>query len=579
MNELRHLLGAHPEWSSAFEAQDIVVVESLSRRAYGGGLRENADLALCALLLARAARLEHIAMSLDLSDLTSTLATVGLVSADAAQVLRALSDPTLEGDLVERLDVGIPVAPSGPPLVVATVDGRDAFAYWRRLAWTESQIAEHALNSLSIELDDRFSVTVESPESVDLLAPMSRHRLSIVTGGPGTGKTTSLARSLLVLAQHHRAHGTELTVALCAPTAKAAVRLNESIAAEAVQRDASLEGLVIHQQSGSVHRLLGVRPDRDQAPDPIVAELIVVDEASMLEADLLEQLLRRAVGRVVLVGDPHQLASVDVGAVLRDLVEAAEDGPLDPLVTRLRENFRANADLVQTAEAVRRGAPDDFFDAVKASNGTVQIVTNEATPLAEAIERARRVRAAAESGDEAGALSELVRGAVLCATRRGPRSVAWWSSEIERAVADPRDEIGRPYIVTRNESRTAASDERLFNGDVGVVVPGDELGVAFGPIGAMRRRAFSALPEHEPAWALTIHKSQGSEYDDVIVSLPSTPSPILTRELLYTALTRARRSVTIVGARREIEWAITRRVERVSGLNARVRAAALARAK
>ena len=412
--------------------------------------------------------------------------------------------------------------------------------------------------------------------------------ISVLTGGPGTGKTTAIATMLRSLGEVGRREGRNFSIALCAPTAKAAVRMREAL--DQAFGDKGLaefeDELRIDPRSGSVHRLLEIRPDASVSTIELCCDLVIVDEVSMLELTLLDEVLRCA-GRshVVLAGDPDQLVSVEVGAVLRDVVEAGEgpDAPLAPLVTRLTISHRSNDAIVALAAAINAGDVEGLHRALGAHPDELTLVSTPSTLVDSVIDRAIDLRRLAEEGKEHEALTALAGQVVLCANREGERSVGWWNTKVadalERAhpgVPDSRDRFatGTPIMVLKNESSaTRELTDRLSNGDVGVVCNSqDGSEVVFLPVSeSPRRRALRMIDQATAAWAFTIHKSQGSEYEQVVVSLPARPNRILSRELLYTAVTRAKHGVVLIGSREVVATALSRRVERVSGLTERLR--------
>jgi len=306
--------------------------------------------------------------------------------------------------------------------------------------------------------------------------------------------------------------------------------------------------------------------------------VVIVDEVSMLELELLDLLIERAAPttHLVLVGDPDQLASVNVGAVLRDIVDAAaHGGALETLVTTLTVNFRSGDEIQRAAEAVNAGSTDALIDIAHESGAAVTLTSSRERSLVDALAHARALVAA--SDDAVAALEQLDDFVILAAAREGPGSVAWWRDRVGASIvhgpSDGRFTLGEPVLVTRNEPADPSEEGTLTNGDVGVVVRGDDqLDVVFGPLDALRRRRVSRLPDAEVAYAMTIHKSQGSEYDRVVISLPDHVSPLLSRELVYTALTRARQHVTLIASSEVLRAAIDRRIDRVSSLRERVEA-------
>ncbi len=312
--------------------------------------------------------------------------------------------------------------------------------------------------------------------------------------------------------------------------------------------------------------------------------MVVVDETSMVSLPLMARLLDavRPDATLVLVGDPFQLVSVEAGAVLGEIVgpaatEAAE-GPLAADIVLLERVHRFGSDsaIAALADAIRTGDADRAIDLLRHDktselswvddddDGGIDRLHREAA--AAAVEVAR----AAYAGDAEAGLRLASDLKVLCATRLGPLGVYRWSDRIETLVAREMPEVGsgrrwyvgRPIIITSNDYLN-----RLFNGDIGLVVAGDNGPVAaFPDPSGIRELAMSQLGDVETWWAMTIHKSQGSEFRRVIVTLPPPPSPILTRELLYTAVTRAKEQVTLVATESSLRAAIDRPVARASGL-------------
>ncbi len=436
-------------------------------------------------------------------------------------------------------------------------------------------------------------------------------RLTVITGGPGTGKTHATARLLVVLAEDcRRATGALPVVRLLAPTGKAANRLGESLqaAAASLECDEEVRALV-RTKPMTIHRALGRRPRtrtrfRHDENNPLRADIVVVDEASMVDVALLSSLVCAVAdsARLILLGDRDQLASVEAGAVLADLCGAAntlgysselarrvhrvsgdelevESGPVpsirDSVVTLVR-NYRYDegSEIGLVAAAIQRGDGDEVLALLRSP--AAEVVKLEPPIDVDRdgfFERVDAGVAGLLEGDAEQRLRAQSRFRVLCALRRGPFGVEEVNRAVEtrvraRAGVDlsARYYAGQPIMVVRNDVET-----ELFNGDVGVLVDdGGEVRAAFARGDDIRLLSLGRLPAFEVVYATTIHKSQGSEYDDVAIVLPDEASPILTRELLYTALTRARSSVRLYASQASVERALRQRIERASGLAQRL---------
>jgi len=421
-----------------------------------------------------------------------------------------------------------------------------------------------------------------------------RSKVSILGGGPGTGKTTTVARVLAAL-RELAPDKAQPSIALAAPTGKAAARLQEAIAAAATDADLAADDRAFlgSLTASTVHRLIGAYRSsgrsRYHADNKLPFDIVVVDEASMLALGLFHRLLvaLRPGTRLLLVGDPEQLASVEAGAVLADLSAVAPGTPVAAGISRLRVNRRSGdqGQLTTLAAALNAGSADDVLAALRETGSAVEwIDVEDGQPIPEHAIAALRTRVlalaaellpAARSGDAAAAVSALERHRLLCAHRRGPRGVRFWTGQVRRWLADLDAEIpfgfndryaGLPLIVTANDY-----ENQLWNGDTGVVVArGEELVAAFSrgasPLEVPIGRVGHAVPMH----AMTVHRSQGSEFDEVTVLLPVANSPLATREMLYTAVTRARRQVTLIGSEAAIRSCVVRQAQRATGLGRRL---------
>ncbi|MFC0706080.1 exodeoxyribonuclease V subunit alpha [Cellulomonas uda] len=458
--------------------------------------------------------------------------------------------------------------------------------YWRDEVEVRTQVTQRLAR---VDVDpDRLEAAVERlfPRTADerqraALRTAATSRLTVLTGGPGTGKTTTVARLVAALQD---VAGPGLRVALAAPTGKAAARLQESVNAQvAALAELGLDAdraRVGEMHASTVHRLLGHRPGsstrfRHHAGHRLPHDVVVVDETSMMSLSLMARLLEavRPQARVVLVGDAHQLASVEAGAVLGDLVASLPGGVVE--LTREHRFGRALADL---ARAVRDGDDERTVALLRAGGESVEWVETAgdvATPAEVAtLEQdvratGRRLVTAARAGDADGALAALAEHRLLLAHRRGPAGVAHWAALAEEWVAQETGgrsgapfPPGRPLIVTSNDRATG-----LSNGDTGVVVATpDGVAVAFATSAGHRLVPTHRLPPVQGVHAMTVHRGQGSQFTRVSVLLPAASSPLLTRELLYTAVTRAQEHLRVVGTQAAVRAAVRRRVQRASGL-------------
>ena len=539
--------------------------------------------------------------------LAAALAVRALRSGSVALDLTALPDPAVGWPAAQdwvRLVAGSRLATEGAVVV------EHGLVYLQRYHHQEVQVREDLRRRVSQPPPPVDEVALAAglrrvfpddgyAEQRAAAAAAVRSWTTVLTGGPGTGKTTTVAGVLALLAEQSD-EARPLRVGLAAPTGKAAARMQEAVT-EALElilrrtgdgpgrdRVAALREV----RAVTLHRLLGSRPDsgtrfRHHRGNRLPHDVVLVDEASMISLTHMARLLEalRPTTRLVLVGDPDQLVSVDAGAVLGDLVAGAEQhhpGQEPPLtVARLRTVHRFGHVIGGLAQALRDGDADGVVAALRAGSEEVQW-REEADPVpvlrplltrhALAVHRAARV------GDGDSALAQLGRHRLLCAHREGPHGVGTWNRRVEQWVREESGDglydpmyVGRPLLVTANDYATG-----VFNGDTGVVVattsPEGRAGRAALVRGSAGDRVLapSRLGEVETLHAMTIHKAQGSQAEEVTVLLPEEDSRLLTRELLYTAVTRAQRRVRVVGSEAVVRAAVERRVSRASGLRARL---------
>jgi len=549
---------------------------------------------------------------------------VDIVAAD-----ESLDESSLRKALLESGMVGTPETPGTHPLILDS-DGRlylhRYFDYERRLARrlmmsspNPTADIEKVVKAL---LDRLFAANAkrlgDRPDWQKIATALAlERRLTIISGGPGTGKTTTVVNVLACALAGNQ----DCRIRLAAPTGKAAARMLEAIRNAAAHLPSDLRER-LPAESFTVHRLLGVVPDsndfRHHAGNPLPIDLLVVDEASMLDLALATKLVEAVppAAHIILLGDKDQLAAVESGAVFSELsadptlsnacverlaavtgipaahiVSAAPVKPtrLDDSVVWLTENFRFAKDsgIGRLAAHVNVGEAEAAIDFLRsrADPALEWIEDADGVPQAASLQRIidgmkTYIDAArADPGNKVALFEALGRFRVLCAEREGPRGVVainqFVGQHFRKALDHPLDPggrsewyPGRPVMVLSNDYVL-----KLFNGDIGIVLPdGSETLMVHFPDsdGGFRPVAPLRLPEHETAFATTVHKAQGSEFDRVLLMLPAKPNRVVTRELLYTAVTRSRSGVAIIGGAEVVEKAIVSPTRRYSGLVARL---------
>ena len=437
-------------------------------------------------------------------------------------------------------------------------------------------------------------------------------RFCVISGGPGTGKSVLIAKILDLIAE--QGWGKAARIALAAPTGKAAAHLNEAIRTqrEVVPRGDNRKD-VFAPEASTIHRLLGYVQGspyfRHNRENPLPIDTLIVDEASMVDLALMSKLVEALPShcRLVLLGDKDQLASVEAGAMLGDICDSGNFHGVSPAFSRryqettgeeihseanarggpaimdcvieLKKSYRfaQDSDIGKLSRAVNRGDGNLALSLLK--NDTCGDINWKPLPSTHLLYSELRepvlegLRPFLEAKDPEEAFHLFGKFCMLCAVRRGPYGVSALNHIVERILAEenlitPEKEWyrGRPVMVTTNDYSLG-----LFNGDIGVILPDplsdDELRAFFlSPDGDIRKFPPIRLPAHETVYAMTVHKSQGSEFDDVLLVLPDRQSPVLTRELIYTATTRARQKVDVWGRQSVFLYGVSQRTKRRSGL-------------
>ena len=494
-----------------------------------------------------------------------------------AENLDSLLETALTTGLAGRLDTTESVADSLPqprPPLVLSCDGRYLY-FLRRRREEDRLIARLSERCLPHESSSLFPLPANFPGGAagELLTRLNRGgRLLILSGGPGTGKTTTVS-TLLRLVSEGRGSGhlLPLRILLAAPTGRAAARMGEAIAdASGVDGDGENPSL---PSGRTLHSLLGMAPGRapkHDADNPLAADLVIVDEASMVDLPMMNLLLDALppAASLILVGDPDQLPSVEAGALLADLLDGAEqDGSrISDAVVRLTRVYRSATGILEAAAAVRDGDLETLFRSWKGDgvmmhplstpDRLAQLVADEYRP---AMTSAISGTTSAEEDFEA-----FSRLGVLTPLRKGSWGVPAMNERISFLLGGRITAFaGMPVMVTGNDPGRG-----LWNGDRGVIRVKDGRLRAFFPSSAGPVDfPLAALPGWEPAWVQTIHKSQGSEFERIIILLPPGADKLLTREILYTGLTRARKNADLYSDDETIAAALSRRVVR----NSRIR--------
>ncbi|OOF88720.1 exodeoxyribonuclease V subunit alpha [Rodentibacter ratti] len=509
--------------------------------------------------------------------------------------------------------------------------------YFYRIWQDEYRVAQYIKNTLKNHRTLAFSPD-EIREKLALYFPQKSTEIdwqkvavataikspfTAITGGPGTGKTTTVTRLLLVLQELYQ-H--QLHIKLVAPTGKAASRLEESLqnALGFLQQSMGLsEALLqsIPQKAETLHRLLGVNAFNDRCHhnerNPLQLDVLVVDETSMIDLPLMAKLINalKPETRLILLGDQAQLASVEAGAVLGELAQWGEEPYSEEQANYLRQTtgysvpsvalanpmrdslchltfsrrFDKNSGIGKLAEQIQRGNGEESlklfssfpqelyfnpFNAEQTEADWVQQVVQSAVEnyrlyLMELRELQRQGVDFNQLNEEGKTYAEAIQARFnsirfLTALRNSPLGVENLNKEIALALRREhllwfRNEqdwyLGKPIMITENDHNV-----RLYNGDIGLCLANGK--VWFGN----REVLTSRIPAHEPAFIMTIHKSQGSEFDHTLMVLPTEPNPILSRELVFTGVTRAKKSLSVFADEKIWKMAVRQTVKRQSGL-------------
>lgn len=488
--------------------------------------------------------------------------------------------------------------------------------YLARYQAYEAQLASQLLNraadlpevdetQLSDSLHRLFANNTQQPDWQRLAAAQAvRKRVAVISGGPGTGKTTTVVRLLAALLE--QPGGERLAIGLAAPTGKAAARMAEAIrTAKASLPVSEAIKAALPEQARTLHRLLGSRGDRPQvrhtAANPLALDVLVVDEASMVDLAMMAKLLDAlpANGRLILLGDKDQLCAVEAGAVFAELCDgrgfdanAAADlqrvtgqsVPVEAPTSQLGDavvllthshRFAGDSGIGELARRINGGDARGTLSLLQEDRSDLhwQSAPTPATLLTRIEQGYEDYLQTALAGDPAAAFAAFNQFRVLTAQREGAFGVAGLNEALEarykrrfKLAERERWYAGRAVMVQSNDYALG-----LFNGDIGICLQ-TELGlrVLFEGEDGFRSFTTARLPSHETALAMTVHKSQGSEFSEVLLVLPELPSPLLSRSLFYTGITRAKHKVEIWALAPRISEAVTTRAERAAGLALRL---------
>ncbi|MEQ1546466.1 exodeoxyribonuclease V subunit alpha [Methyloglobulus sp.] len=437
---------------------------------------------------------------------------------------------------------------------------------------TLSRIGKSVVN-LDYLLDRYFPATNTETNYQRVAAKLAAQQsFCIITGGPGTGKTTTICKILAVLQE---LADEPLLIALAAPTGKAAMRLQEAISQNLAELNCpdTIKNHIPHT-ANTLHRLLGAQPPspyfRHDKDNPLVFDLVVVDEASMVDLALMSKLVDalKPGAKLILLGDKDQLASVESGAVLADLIAALPNNTVE-----LKHSYRFEMGIKQLADAVNQQDFETAWDILSTNHDATKLLEQEQLMpyiLDKRKEYLRLVNTKAKFSMLYQAFNSFQ---VLCSNRHGKNGALEINTAVEQDLFGLRLKYGttfwypgRPVMILQNNPTL-----HLYNGDIGICLPdheqNDNLMVFFQRAdGAVKKHLPARMPTCETVFAMTVHKSQGSEFEEVLIVLPETVNPVLSKELLYTAITRARKKINIVAEESVFTATINRKMERITGL-------------
>ncbi|AJI52495.1 exodeoxyribonuclease V subunit alpha [Francisella philomiragia] len=445
--------------------------------------------------------------------------------------------------------------------------------YIKRLWNYEVEIAKF-INSRTIQniqqdncieevVDKLFEPTDEIDLQKQAVIKSLNYNFSIISGGPGTGKTTTVAKLLLAIQMLNQ---NQQRIALLAPTGKAAQRMTESlnsVLSKRVDNDSYL-GLS-NLEAQTIHRFLGLRPNsthvkyNEQSKAPY--DVIIVDEASMLDMNIFIKLIRAVADntKLILIGDTNQLPSVEAGSLLANFTHH-RDGDITPYTTLLIKNYRSQQYINNLAASVLRG--DINIDNHQNENINFHSIRNLDTYLRD---YAKRYSQLEKCRDYKEALTELNKFRILVANKNLEIGTDKLNQKIEKFMSKPIDSNykGKPIMITQNSYSLG-----LFNGDVGIIWP-DDTGKLRAYFDGKDAKAFSLnmLPKYESVYVMTIHKTQGSEFDEIVIILPAEDNEALSKQLLYTAITRAKHKLTIISEQSSLRDIAQKDIKRNSNIS------------